>query len=231
MSSVLASDANNPQFVGAHNPDAALVVKFYSKAVHQPFKSEKEGRPIYEDVDYIQIFTPGNQLNIIDTPVRTEHRARFAQQWAHYQAGKGSGMEMGTPVNQWPFLSAAQAEEFRAVKFFTVEQLANAAAVQLQSLGMIGGMNPMVIRERAKAFLGQAAAGAPAGAQAQELVEMKLKYEALEKQVQAMLGAGIQPVAPAPEKRKRRTKEEMAAAKQVTEAPPEQPEQPAAEPV
>ena len=223
---MMASDGNNPQFVGAHNPDAALVVKFYSKAVHQPFESQLQGRPIYSDVDYIQIFTPGNQLNIIDTPVRSEHQARFPQQWAVYQNGKGTGMEMGTPVNQWPFLSAAQAEEFRAVKFFTVEQLANASDLQLQSLGMMGGMNPLVIRERAKAFLGQAAASAPAEAQAQENAELKERLAAMEKQVQAMLAAGIQPPAQVSEKRKRRTKAEMAAA--VPESPPEQP---VAEPV
>ncbi len=190
-SPMIASDANNPNFIGAHNPDAALVVKFYSKAVHQPFRSNKEGRPIYEDVDYIQIFTPGNQLNIIDTPVRGEHKMRFAISWAQYQAGKGDGSQVGTPVSQWPFLSAAQAEEFRGVKFFTVEQLANAADIQLQSLGMIGGMNPMVIRERAKAFLGQAASNAPAEAQAQENAELKERIAAMEKQIQAMTGAGL----------------------------------------
>ena len=194
MSSMLASDAANSQFLGAHNPDAALVVKFYSKAVHQPFRSDKEGRPIYEDVDYIQIFTPGNQLNIIDTPVRGEHKMRFAQQWAMYQAGKGSGMEVGTPVNQWPFLSAAQAEEFRAVKFFTVEQLANASDVQLQSLGMIGGMNPMVIRDRAKAFLSAAAGAAPMESMAAENAELKQQMADMQKQVQALLQAQNQAV-------------------------------------
>lgn len=205
---MMASDANNPQFLGAHNPDMAVVVKFYSKAVHQPYASAEAGRPIYLDVDFVQIFTPGNQLNIVDTPVRIEHKQRFAQQWAQYQSGKGTGMEMGTPVNQWTFLSAAQAEEFRGLKFFTVEQIANASDGQLQSLGMVGGMSPMSVRARAQAFLGQAAQGAPAEKQAQENAELKAKLEAMEKQIQAMIGAGME--APK-EKRKRRTKAEMEA--------------------
>lgn len=190
---MMASDAANPNFVGAHNPDAALVVKFYSKAVHQPFLSTQENRPIYQDVDYIQIFTPGNQLNIVDTPVRPEHKARFPQQWAIYQQGKGDGSAVGTPVNQWPFLSAAQAEEFRGVKFFTVEQLANASDGQLQSLGMIGGMNPIMVRERAKAFLGMAAQSAPSASDAQEKAELKATVEALKRQIEAMTGDGIAP--------------------------------------
>jgi hypothetical protein len=45
---------------------------------------------------------------------------------------------------------AAQAEELRGVKFFTVEQIANASDGQLQSIGMIGGMNAHVMRDRAK---------------------------------------------------------------------------------
>lgn len=207
---MMASDANNPNFVGAHNPDAALVVKFYSKAVHQPFPSVAAGRPIYENVDYIQIFTPGNQLNIIDTPVRPEHKQRFRLQWMEYEAGRGSGMESGTPLTQWPSLSAAQAEEFRALKFFNVEQLANASDQQLQSLGMVGGANPMVIRDRAKAFLNLASGNAPTEKLAQENAEMKAQLEAMQKQMQALMAG--QP-APEPEKpkRKRRTKEEMAA--------------------
>lgn len=207
---MMASDANNPNFVGAHDPDAALVVKFYSRAVHQPFPSVAAGRPIYENVDYIQIFTPGNQLNIIDTPVRGEHKARFRLQWKEYEAGRGSGMEMGTPLNQWPSLSTAQAEEFRGVKFFTVEQVANASDQQLQSLGMIGGANPLVIRDRAKAFLGLAAGNAPTEKLAQENAEMKQQLEDMQKQVAALM-AGRPAPEPEKPKRKRRTKEEMAA--------------------
>lgn len=183
---MLASDANNPQFVGAHNPDAALVVKFYSKAVHQPYESQKQGRPIYLDVDFIQIFTPGNQLNIIDTPARPEHKTRFPQQWAMYEQGKGTGMEMGTPLNQWPQLSSAQAEELRGVKFYTVEQIANASDGQLQSIGMAGGMDVHVLRARARAFLDAAAGNAPTEKLAAENEELRQMLQANQAQMMAM---------------------------------------------
>jgi len=199
MSVMLASDGNNPNFIGAHNPDAALVKKFYSKPVHQPYESTVQNRPIYKDVDYITIWTPGNQLNIIDTPVTNEHKMRFPQEWAAYQAGKGDGTEVGTPVSAWSFLSAAQAEEFKGAKFFTVEQVANASDQQLQSLGMIGGMNPMSIRARAKAFLGEATAGAPAQKQAQENAELKEQLAAMRKQIDAMVASGMK--APEPDKK------------------------------
>lgn len=214
---MMASDGNNPNFVGAHNPDAALVVKFYSKAVHQPFPSVAAGRPIYENVDYIQIFTPGNQLNIIDTPVRPEHKQRFRAQWMEYESGRGTGVDSGTPLSAWPALSSAQVEEFRALKFFNVEQLANASDLQLQSLGMVGGMNPMVIRDRAKAFLNLAAGNAPTEKLAAENAEMKAQLAEMKRQMDAIL-AGKPAPEPEKPKRKRRTKEEIAADNATTAA-------------
>ncbi len=56
---MLASDVNNPAFVGATDPDAALVVMFYDRPVQDNFKSSKEGRAIFSDVVYIKINTPG----------------------------------------------------------------------------------------------------------------------------------------------------------------------------
>ena len=219
---MLASDANNPNFLGAHNPDAALVVKFHKKPIQQPFLSNKEGRPIFQDVDYITIFTPGNDKNIIDTPVRQEHKNRFPQQWAMYQSSQtgGDGM-IGTPVSAWPMLTASQAEEFKAVKFFTVEQIANASDFQLQSLGMIGGANPHVIRDRAKAYLAAAAGTAAPQAQAAELAEAKAQMAAMQEQINALLAAtNGMAAAPAAEKpkRTRRTKAEMQAASTVAPA-------------
>jgi len=215
---MLASDDANTQFQGAHNPDAALLVKFHRLPVQQPFKSNIEGRPIFEDVDYIQIFTPGNQLNIIDTPVRPEHKQRFAQQWAAYEAAhKQDTAVTGTPVSAWPFLTASQAEEFKAVKFFTVEQIANASDMQLQSLGMMGGMNPHVIRERAKAYLQAAAGTAAPQQQAAELAELKAKNEEMQRQLNALMAAqnGMIASEQEPKKRKRRTKAEMQQSEQV----------------
>jgi hypothetical protein len=198
---MLASDANNPQFVGASNPDAALVVRFHKKAVQNMFESSARGRPIFNDVDYIEIFTPGNQLNIIDTPVREEHKRRFPQQWAHYQnAHSGDQREIGTPLGQWAFLTASQAEELKALKFFTVEALANASDGMLQPIGMIGGMNPMVLRQRALAYLHAAAGTAVQEHEAAKSAELEQIIKDLQMQV-AALSAG-QPASEAKPKRK-----------------------------
>tara|TARA_R110000868_G_scaffold52597_3_gene165947 strand:- start:114 stop:800 length:687 start_codon:yes stop_codon:yes gene_type:complete len=185
---MLASDAQNTQFVGAHNPDQALSVRFYSKPIQQIFRSQKEDRPIFEDVDYIEIWTPGGSENVVDTPVRTEHKSRFPIQWANYQNGKASDQNIvGTIVSAWPFLTAAQAEEFKAMKFFTVEQLANASDAQLQKLGMVGGMNPMEIRNRAKLYLTAAAGTAVVQQEAALIEELRSANARMQEQINALM--------------------------------------------
>lgn len=168
----LASDANNTQFSGAHNPDSVLAVTFYKKAIQSTHRTTQEGRPIFEDRVMVRIMTPGNALNIVETFAREEHKKRFPLQWAHFQQGQsGDSREIGTPVNQWPLLTPAQAEELKAVKFYTVEQIAGASDEQLQKLQMVVGQSPFTLRDKAKAYLAAAAGTALPQLQAEELAK------------------------------------------------------------
>ena len=134
--------------------DSRLAVRFYSKPVQNSFETNKQGRPIFSDCDYVEIFVPGDNLSVIDQPVREDHKARFPIQWAHYQNKHGGdSKEIGTPLTQWALLSPAQCEELRALKFYTVENVANASDIALQRLNMIAGMSPFAFRDRAMRFL------------------------------------------------------------------------------
>ena len=223
---LLASDDANPQFMGAHNPDDALSVRFYKKPVQNNFETEKQGRPIFQDCIYITIFTPGDQLNIIDRPMQNKDKVRFRRQWDYYSATDGSDTrEMGTPLSQWTLISAAQAEELKAIKFFTVESIANASDAQLQNIGMVGGMGTHKLREMAIAYLGRAGETAASGKQAAELAETKEALAALQAQVTAMLTAGIPPASAGKPKNKggRPPKARPAYVDPVTPEPVEEP--------
>lgn len=200
---MVASDLNNPEFAGATNPDARLVVRFYSKPVKMNFESEVQGRPIFADVDYVQIFVPGDSTSIHDTPVREDHKARFPLQWAHYMNKHGGdAKEIGTPLAQWPRVTPAQAEELRALKFYTVESVANASDANIQRIGMIAGMSPYKFREHAIRFLQVAAddAGAlQADSRVKALEEENAKLQA---QMQEILARLNKPQAEQPEPRK-----------------------------
>lgn len=138
------------------NPDAGLYVQFYSKPVQNQFQTQLQGRAIYEDVDFVKIILPGDKHNIIDTFARDDHKARFPLQWAHYQNSHGEKAEMGTPLSQWPLISASKAEELRAMNFRTVESIAHASDSQLEKLGMAAGMAAHAFRDRAIRYLAAA---------------------------------------------------------------------------
>ena len=179
--------------------DENLYVEFYSRAVKQEFASQEAGRPIFADVTYVKIFTPSDQLTQIDTIAREDHKARFPRQWAHYM-NKMNGQEqiVGTPVSAWTLLTPANAEELRALKFYTVELIANANDAQLQKLGMVAGMSGHSLRDKAKAFLNIATDSAEEAKREAELAALReenarikaetdAKLEQMQKQVEAVL--------------------------------------------
>src|ERR1035437_7478036 len=135
---MLASDDNNPEFAGARNPDSLLHVRFYERALPNNFRSVEEGRPIYDNITFIEIHTPGNQLNIIDRPKRQEDELRFRPQWQFFKdAHSDDPAKQGTPLSQWPLVDIAKAEMLKALKFFTVEQVAFASDEQIAHIGML----------------------------------------------------------------------------------------------
>lgn len=155
MSQYLASDDANPEFVGASNPDNRLHARFYRHPLQNNFKSEQEGRPIFDEVDMIEIHVPGDKDLAVNAIVRQDHKNRFPQQWAIYQNKmQGDQMLAGkTPLSAWPRLTPAQVAELGALKFRTVEDIAHASDSQLQSIGMIGGMSFFAFRDHAARFL------------------------------------------------------------------------------
>lgn len=197
--------------------DDNLYVEFYSRAVKQEFASQEAGRPIFADVTYVKIFTPSDQLTQIDTIAREDHKARFPRQWAHYM-NKMNGQEqiVGTPVSAWTLLTPANAEELRALKFYTVELIANANDAQLQKLGMVAGMSGHSLRDKARAFLNIASNSADEAKREAEIAALKEENEKIKaetaKQIADMQAQVQALIAMATEKKPRakKAKEEVA---------------------
>lgn len=125
------------------NGDQHLHVEFYTY--------EKDP---YKDRPFVRIIVPGDKTNVIDQPVREDHKARFPRQWLHFQMKSDTGLVIGTSLPDW---NKDQPEEFtdyqmaelQILKFQTVEQVATASDSQLQRVGM-GGTG---LRDRARAYL------------------------------------------------------------------------------
>lgn len=136
-----------------HGNDSNLYVEFTMESVHQPFESEKQGRPIYKDVPYIRILTPGDKTKVIHRPIRPEDTERFPRQ---YQAFKNQEVQVseGTPITEWPPLTKGEAMEFKALNIHTVEQLAN---LPDSALNWLGGLQR---RAQAQAYIAASKDGA-----------------------------------------------------------------------
>ena len=206
------------------NADSRLAVRFESKPRHNEFRSQQEGRPIYEDVDYITIYVPGDSTLTVVAEVREDHKARFPLQWAHYQNRHSDDpRHIGTPVSQWPLVTPAMAEELRAMKFFTVESVAMASDAQLGTMGMKAGMNPLVFRTRAQNFLKVAADESVLHKQDAEIAKLReenssikaetdAKLAAMQEQMAQILAAvGAKPESKVGRPRKTQTSEEVTA--------------------
>ena len=116
--------------------DEQLWVKFHVLPMLDQEKSDQEGRPIYKDVEHIQIMAPGNKDSVIDRPITVLDRKRFARHYAAWKADEKELIE-GTPlasVARDPIfnLSPAKIEELKYFKIVTVEQLANLSDANAQ---------------------------------------------------------------------------------------------------
>lgn len=164
MSQPLASDLNNPEFVGAINPDSLLHVEFYLFEPLDKWASDEasyqQGRPVRIMMPggkrpYVRIMKPGDNTSIIETPVREDHKRRFPQQWLYFQMQEGlidGGANIpGWKLEDWPELQhkEEQLHDLKARRFYTVEQIAGASDAQVQGMGF-GGPG---LRESARAAL------------------------------------------------------------------------------
>jgi hypothetical protein len=68
--------------------DSRLVVEFFRKPVHMEAKSREAGRAIYEEVDYLRIYTPGDKSSVIERPVNVLDEQRFADRYSKWKAGQ-----------------------------------------------------------------------------------------------------------------------------------------------
>jgi hypothetical protein len=157
------------------NGDEQLHVEFYITDA-----KGWEGKP------FVRINIPGDKTNIIEQPVREDHKARFPRQWLYFQmkqSEKDAPQVIGILLSKWnqdapEELTRGHIEELHILKFQTVEQVAGASDQQLQRLGM-GGPG---LRERAKAYLNRRNRQETQG----ELEETKRQLAELQAQMTAL---------------------------------------------
>jgi hypothetical protein len=107
---------------------------FRREPVENAFKSNAAGHPVYDEVEMVEIITPGVHRSGFDGRVTAEHKRRWPVQYAKFQQGLEAVVE-GTPLEAWPALSKTQVINYQSRNIKTVEQLAMLSDGQLTELG------------------------------------------------------------------------------------------------
>lgn len=122
--------------VATYGSDANLNVIFYKRSVLNPAKSREAGIAIHEDVDYVKMFQPGENLNVIERPVNEGDKIRFPQQWARFLQNQTQAPE-GTPISLLFPNNPGVADNLRvSFGIHTIQQLAALTEHAMSSIGM-----------------------------------------------------------------------------------------------
>lgn len=184
--------------------DDKLAVRFFMQPIQDELQSIEAGRPVFRDVEYIEIGIPGDKLLIQIHPVTAEDRRRFPREWAAFGQDAAGGGSIGTPLTEWGGITRSQAEELAYFRVRTVEQLASLADANALNLGPI-----QALKRRAQDFIEKAKSDAPFEKLRAEKAEADERLAALESQLHKQAAAiarltGSLPPEAEPEQKKRR---------------------------
>ena len=176
-------EAQNQANQSRYAMDSKLYVTFYVRPVMHTFKSSQEGRPIYEEKEYVRIIVPGDSKTTVDCPVTDEFRMRFSKQYDKFKKGLEQAV-VGTPLEMWPQMTVGLCAELKAMNISTVEQLAELDDSKAQRI-----MGSYDLRRKAQVFLDAAKGEAENNKIVVELEKRDAEIAMLKQQMQHILDA------------------------------------------
>lgn len=172
---------DEPQQGQRNQGDDTLFVRFMLFPHKNPTRSIEEGRPIYEDREYLEITIPGDNGSTVHRPVRPGDSERFPRHYAAFKARTSQDALDGTPLGVWPAIARAQVEELSFFKIKTIEQLANVSDVVCQKMAGLS-----TLKGRAKAFLDATKDSAFAEKVTAQIAAKDTELEVMRNQLDAM---------------------------------------------
>lgn len=164
--------------------DRSLLVKFYIKPREDKEASDREGRPIFKDVEHIDIKIAGNKNAGAGRPATDADKRRFPEHYAAFKNRTSTEVGMGTPLTEWPPCSRSRAEELAYFNVKTVEQLATMNDAQVSNF-----MGLFKLKEQAKVWLENAKSTKPLFDMKLQINQLANENEELKKQLTRLLEA------------------------------------------
>lgn len=183
--------------------DSVLNPVFKNHSVYNEAKSRVAGRPIYDDMEIVEIRFPGDRNRISAFPAHAEsglvdtedgrtekltYAQRFADQYKRFKKDDQQ-VRSGTPIEALPFLTPAKRSEFKALNIYTAEQLASLEGEQLKSLGPDGRS----LKTQSQAYIETAAGTADVASLQDENERLKAQLAALGEKTDTAPKATVKP--------------------------------------
>ena len=173
----MATTANQARYA----MDSKLYATFYVRPIMNNFQSAEQGRPIYDELEYVRIIVPGDSKTTVDCPVTDEFRMRFEKQYEKFKKNLSQSVT-GTPLEMWPQMTVGLCAELKGMNVQTVEQLANMSDGIAQRI-----MGSHDLRRRAQAFLDAAKGEAENNKLTTELEKRDDQIKALQAQMEQLV--------------------------------------------
>jgi hypothetical protein len=156
--------------VDPRDPDASLVPVFKNHYVINNARTAAEGRPIYDDMEVVEIRAAGSRAVGVYPAMEFSHWAidpetggqvkisyaeRFRRQYQQFKT-HAQQTKSGTPLAHAPFLTEARRAELKALNIYTVEALSTVDGQELKNLGQ-GGRE---LKNQAQDYIAESRAGA-----------------------------------------------------------------------
>jgi hypothetical protein len=163
--------------------DPLVVPRFYIHTTKNEAKSREAGRPIYDDMEVVEIRFAGDRNKVSVFPALAicgeaqdedgnTRKITYAERWAdQYKRFKAKSQQIaeGTPVDELPFLTQAKRSELKALSIYTAEALAALDGLPLKNLGQ-GGRD---LKNQAQAYLDRASGSADVTKMASKIQELE----------------------------------------------------------
>jgi hypothetical protein len=184
---------SDPQY----KTDDGSALRIWRDAAINNFLTEREGRPIYDEVVYVEVISPGsgNSTPIFEAirylaPEAKQKEPLYRVKYPDFKkyiedfdaSEKHDASLSGTPLSQWSEMNRSMVASLKAQKIFTVDALANLPDGKLNVIGPDG----RTWREKAKAYLESSKSDAYATALAADLEKARQDNADLQAQLKEM---------------------------------------------
>jgi hypothetical protein len=166
-----------------------VIPRFYNHTIENKAKSKEAGRPIFDDMEVVEVRFAGDRNKVSVFPATAicgqnqdedgdyrpiTYAERWPEQYKRFKAKQTQIME-GTPIDELPFLTQGKRAELKALSIYTAETLAALDGQPLKNLGQ-GGRD---LKNQAQAYLDRAAGTADVTGMAAKIAELQQLVEEL----------------------------------------------------